>query len=77
MAVTSLAWFTGHNDVGEVMWDPRNGRSFDGLGRSGVNRNQGAESTIALIGARAAVHRVTHPGVRSARSSHHAVRSLA
>jgi hypothetical protein len=65
VATTSLGWFTGHNDVGELMWDPGTGRSFDGLGRSGVNRNQGAESTLALIGARAALHRVTHPAVGS------------
>ena len=43
-------WFAGRNDTGVEMWDPMTGCSFDGLKRDGVNRNQGAESALALIG---------------------------
>ncbi len=46
------AWFDGHNDVGIVMWDPQTGGCFDGLEPNDVNRNQGAESTLALISTR-------------------------
>ena len=45
----AAAWFTGDNDAGEVMWDPETGGGFDGLLADGVNRNQGAESTLAVI----------------------------
>jgi hypothetical protein len=31
------------------MWDPETGGGFDGLQEHGVNRNQGAESTLAVI----------------------------
>ena len=31
------------------MWDPATGGGYDGLEATGVNLNQGAESTIALI----------------------------
>jgi hypothetical protein len=33
-----------------MMWDPSTGRAYDGLQRHGVNRNEGAESALALIG---------------------------
>ncbi len=31
------------------MWDPETGGGFDGLMSDGVNLNQGAESTLALL----------------------------
>lgn len=43
------AWFMGDNDAGLLMWDPETGGGFDGLHADGVNRNQGAESTLAVI----------------------------
>lgn len=43
------SWFAGVNDTSTVMWDPSTGRSFDGLHCDGVNRNQGAESALALL----------------------------
>lgn len=46
------SWFDGANDSGATMWDPATGGSYDGLEASGVNRNQGAESTIALLATR-------------------------
>ena len=42
-------WFLGANDIGEAMWDPATGGGFDGLTLQGPNRNQGAESTLALV----------------------------
>ena len=42
-------WFMGDNDTGEPMWDPDTGGGYDGLHADGVNTNQGAESTLALI----------------------------
>ena len=46
------AWFDGDNDAGVVMWDPTTGGGYDGLEAAGANRNQGAESTLALISTR-------------------------
>jgi hypothetical protein len=45
----SANWFLGDNDGSRVMWDPGTGGAFDGLEIAGVNHNQGAESTLALL----------------------------
>jgi hypothetical protein len=45
----AASWFTGTNDTGQLMWDPETGGGFDGLQADGVNRNQGTESTLAVI----------------------------
>jgi hypothetical protein len=45
----AAAWFAGSNDVGVAVWDPSTGGAYDGLEATGVNRNQGAESSIALL----------------------------
>jgi hypothetical protein len=45
----AIGWFAGHNDLGSVMWDADTHGGYDGLTPSGPNRNQGAESTLALI----------------------------
>ena len=45
----AAAWFLGANDAGQLMWDPETGGGFDGLHADGVNRNQGAESTLAVL----------------------------
>lgn len=45
----AAAWFQGDNDAGAVMWNPETGGGFDGLHADGVNLNQGAESTLALL----------------------------
>ena len=51
-------WFVGDNDVGVAMFDPSTGGGFDGLGRHGANRNQGAESTLAFVGTMAQAARI-------------------
>lgn len=43
------AWFRGDNDLGKPMMDFGSGGGCDGLGRLAPSRNQGAESTLALI----------------------------
>ncbi len=43
------AWFLGANDVGVPLYDPETQGCFDGLEPGGVNRNQGAESTLSMI----------------------------
>lgn len=45
----AVDWFLGANDRGAEMWDRETGGGYDGLTPDGVNLNQGAESTLALI----------------------------
>ncbi len=42
-------WFMGDNDAGEPMWDSDTGAGYDALQADGVNSNQGAASTLAVI----------------------------
>ncbi len=42
-------WFHGGNTLKQSLGDPRSGACFDGLHPSRVNRNQGAESTLAYL----------------------------
>jgi hypothetical protein len=45
----SFAWFLGANDVGVRVADPQRGSCCDGVTPSGVNRNEGAESTLVWL----------------------------
>jgi len=45
----AVQWFLGDNDIGSPMFDPDSGGGYDGLTARGPNRNQGTESTIALL----------------------------
>lgn len=45
----ATSWFLGNNDVGASMIDLETGGGYDGLEQTGVNLNQGAESTLAMI----------------------------
>jgi hypothetical protein len=49
-------WFSGDNDTALPMYDDVSGGGFDGLQPEGVNVNQGAESTLALISTMQRVH---------------------
>lgn len=42
-------WFIGLNDLGVAVYDPATGGCHDGLHPDRVNRNQGAESTLAFL----------------------------
>ncbi len=44
-----VGWFLGDNDARIPMLDERTGGGADGLGPTSRNRNQGAESTLAMI----------------------------
>lgn len=44
-----LGWFLGHNDLQQPVCDCKTGGCCDGLQHQGVNRNQGAESTLAWL----------------------------
>jgi hypothetical protein len=44
-----VAWFLGDNDAKIPLLDAQTGGGHDGLGPAGRNRNQGAESTLAMI----------------------------
>jgi len=58
----AVAWFHGDNDGGHVMWDPMTGGGFDGLEAHGPNRNQGAESTLALLSTLQHARSLVHAG---------------
>jgi len=45
----SVAWFLGDNDANVPLLDERTGGCSDGLTSAGRSRNQGAESTLAMI----------------------------
>jgi len=45
----SYAWFLGRNDLGVDVADPVRGACHDGLTPSGVNANEGAESTLMWL----------------------------
>jgi len=45
----SRGWFHGQNSLRQPLVDVRRGACCDGLQASGVNRNQGAESTLAYL----------------------------
>lgn len=42
-------WFLGQNDAAVPMFDAETGGGYDGLEAAGRNRNQGAESTLAML----------------------------
>ena len=45
----SYAWFLGANDLGLRLADPERGACGDGLAPTGVNLNEGAESTLMWL----------------------------
>ncbi|MGD9496011.1 MAG: glycosyltransferase [Armatimonadota bacterium] len=51
-------WFTGRNSLGMSLYDPATGACYDGLRPDGLNRNQGAESTISALSTLILRHRV-------------------
>jgi glycosyltransferase involved in cell wall biosynthesis len=48
-AQVAFDWFLGSNDIGQRLYDARNGGCRDGLHADRVNQNQGAESTLAFL----------------------------
>jgi hypothetical protein len=48
-AQVAFDWYLGQNDLRLSMIDTATGGCYDGLRPDGVNRNQGAESTLAYL----------------------------
>jgi glycosyltransferase involved in cell wall biosynthesis len=48
-ARSPFEWFLGRNDLGQELYDPGTGGCCDGLQEDRINRNQGAESTLAFL----------------------------
>lgn len=48
-ALQAFAWFTGENILSEIIYDFATGGCRDGLHATGVNLNQGAESTLSWL----------------------------
>ena len=45
----SFEWFLGRNELGIPLYDKDTGGCNDGLEEQFINRNQGAESTLAYL----------------------------
>ncbi|MDH3382046.1 MAG: glycosyltransferase, partial [Flavobacteriaceae bacterium] len=45
----AFAWFLGNNHLKQLMYNPVNGASYDGLEDYEININQGAESTLCFF----------------------------
>lgn len=45
----ALFWFLGRNDLSAMLYDFTTGGCYDGLQPTGVNKNQGAESTVSWL----------------------------
>jgi hypothetical protein len=57
-AVDAFGWFHGRNRWGLTVYDEDTGGCHDGIGRGGLNANEGAESTLAYWQARIALESV-------------------
>ncbi|MBB6125369.1 glycosyltransferase family 4 protein [Sphingobium subterraneum] len=55
----AYGWFLGRNDLDRPLATREDGGCFDGLNPQGVNRNQGAESILALQFASCAIKRLS------------------
>jgi hypothetical protein len=45
----AFSWFLGNNHLHQIIYNPVNGASYDGLEEKNVNINQGAESTLCFF----------------------------
>ena len=54
-----FSWFMGNNLIGVRVYDDKSGGCHDGLMPSGVNQNEGAESTLSYLGARLIMERLS------------------
>jgi hypothetical protein len=56
LALTCYNWFLGKNDQNMKLYDHANGGCRDGLMSTGVNENQGAESTLSYLSSLLAIY---------------------
>ncbi|MFM8434312.1 MAG: glycosyltransferase [Planctomycetia bacterium] len=68
-AWNAFEWFLGHNVAGLALCDPATGGCRDGLLEDRTNDNQGAESTLAWLGALVEMNAFTSPA--PPRHEHH------
>lgn len=54
-AMQAFWWFLGNNILGEPVYDRTTGGCQDGLTKTGVNQNEGAESTVSYLLARLSI----------------------
>lgn len=54
-ALSAFDWFLGGNLAGKPVYDAFTGGCRDGIHETGINRNQGAESTLAWLHSRLAI----------------------
>jgi glycosyltransferase involved in cell wall biosynthesis len=57
-------WFLGNNHLKQIMYNPENGASYDGLEDKIININQGAESTLCFFKAQLILQKYTEKAVR-------------
>lgn len=50
--VIGFSWFLGNNHLNQIIYNPCTGGCYDGLEKSYINLNQGAESTVSYLMAR-------------------------
>ena len=55
----AFMWFLGNNHLKQIMYNPENGASYDGLEDKHININQGAESTLCYFKARLIMEKYT------------------
>lgn len=55
----AFVWFLGNNHLKQIMYNPENGASYDGLEDQHININQGAESTLCFFKARLIMEKYT------------------
>jgi hypothetical protein len=55
----AFSWFLGNNHLNQIMYNPENGASYDGLEDTHVNINQGAESTLCFFKAQMIMDKYT------------------
>ena len=58
LASKAFSWFLGNNLMGLRLYDDKSGGCHDGLTPIGVNKNQGAESTLSYFQARLIVEQL-------------------
>lgn len=66
----AFSWFLGNNHLNQIMYNTKNGASYDGLEDINININQGAESTLCFLKAQMIMEKLSKTGkvVKSARA---------
>ena len=59
---TAFNWFLGKNRLHQIIYNPCTGGCYDGLEKTHVNMNQGAESTVSYLMARLTMEKYMDTG---------------